>query len=297
MDDQARRQPRKTDHTMVEAFSKRWANHSSFKVGTMDRSGFPTFTINHFNGPVTYTAEGFLERNLDQLNPDFVSLLRGNGQGEPTGAEGTGSINPFVRGLFSGKAIATQMHPRNDETIVSASQPVKPMRAPSTRRKNTVKRQPTLGGIEEKERDEPEDGPSASSGGQPCIAGEFRSALDTLFDTLEETQAWLVFCINPNDTQLPAQLEGRAVKGQVRALGLPEVARRCVNVFEVGMTPREFCDRYHEQISGAGVVEGDNREQVEQARTALGLAENDLVMGQYKVSTGLALRRGLPCMC
>jgi hypothetical protein len=80
MDDQARRTPKKTDHTMVEAFGKRWANHSSFKVGSVDRSGFPTFTINHFNGPVTYSSEGFLERNLDALNPDFVSLLRGSTQ-------------------------------------------------------------------------------------------------------------------------------------------------------------------------------------------------------------------------
>ncbi|KAI0027842.1 glycosyltransferase family 2 protein [Vararia minispora EC-137] len=289
MDDQARRMPRKTDHTMVDAFAKRWANHSSFKVGTMDRSGFPTFTVNHFNGPVTYTSEGFLERNLDQLNPDFVSLLRGQqaqGGVEPTGAEGTGSINPFVRGLFNGKAIATQMHPRNDDTIVSASQPVKPMRAPSTRRKGTIRRTPTLGAIEEKDggtAQGEDDTPAPVANGQACVAGEFRAALDTLFETLEETQTWLVFCIAPNDAQLPAQLEGRAVKGQVRAIGLPEVARRCANVFEVGMTPREFCDRYREQIAAAGVIEGDNREQVEQARTALGLEESDLVMGQYKV--------------
>ena len=40
MDDQARRQPKKTDHTMVEAFAKRWGNHSSFKAGAADRSAF-----------------------------------------------------------------------------------------------------------------------------------------------------------------------------------------------------------------------------------------------------------------
>ena len=39
MDDQAQRTP-KTDHTMVEAFGKRWGNHPSFKVGSVDRSGF-----------------------------------------------------------------------------------------------------------------------------------------------------------------------------------------------------------------------------------------------------------------
>ncbi len=279
MDDQARRMPRKTNHTMVEAFSKRWANHSSFKVGSADRSGFPTFTVNHFAGPVTYSAEGFLERNQDTMSPDFVSLLRGTSTTDAPSQDGTGSINPFVRGLFTSKAVATQVHPRNEETIISAQQPVKPMRAPSTRRKNTIKRMPTLkeGEAEEKEEEE-------APGATPCIAGQFRAALDTLFETLEEAQAWYVFCINPNDSQLPNQLEGRSVKGQVRSLGLAEVSKRCGNMFEVAMTPAEFVDRYREPLTTVGVHEGEPREQVEQTRTALGLEERDVVLGMSMVS-------------
>ncbi|KAF8419839.1 P-loop containing nucleoside triphosphate hydrolase protein [Boletus edulis BED1] len=52
----ARRSHKKTDLTMVEAFGKRWGNHSSFKVGPVDQSGSPTFTVNHFNGPVSYSS-------------------------------------------------------------------------------------------------------------------------------------------------------------------------------------------------------------------------------------------------
>jgi len=52
---------------MVEAFTKRWGNHSPSKVGVTDRSGYPTFTVNHFNGPITSSSEGFLNRNLDSL--------------------------------------------------------------------------------------------------------------------------------------------------------------------------------------------------------------------------------------
>ncbi|KAH0831304.1 glycosyltransferase family 2 protein [Lanmaoa asiatica] len=285
MDDQARRSHKKTDHTMVEAFGKRWGNHSSFKVGAIDRSGYPTFTVNHFNGPVTYSSEGFLDRNLDSLNPDFVSLLRGSNLGAADGAEGVGSINPFVKGLFSGKAIATQAHPKNEDTIVSAQQPVKPMRAPSTRRKGTVKRMPTLredGATEEQDREE-EDALNPSSGQTPCVAGEFRAALDTLFETLSETQCWFVFCVNPNDSQLPNQLEGRSVKGQIRSLGLTEISKRNVNVFEVGLTPDEFCTRYKDPMAKMGVVDGSAEEKVERTRNVLGLQETDMVLGQYKV--------------
>ncbi|KZP20345.1 glycosyltransferase family 2 protein [Athelia psychrophila] len=283
MDDQTRRAPKKTDQTMVEAFGKRWGNHSSFKVGSADRSGFPTFTVSHFNGPVTYASDGFLARNADALNPDFVSLLRGIGSNinDTAGVEGSGSMNPFVKGLFSGKAIATQAHPRNEDTIVSAQQPVKPMRAPSTRRKGTIKRMGTITRkepvIEEEEDDEP------AAGGVPCVAGEFRSALDTLFETLNETQAWLVFCLNPNDSQMPNQIEGRSIKGQVRSAGLPEVAKRSVCVFEVGMEPEEFCDRYRLALNDLGIIEGSFEEQVAQAKTALSAKDEDVVMGAHKV--------------
>ncbi|KAF9442722.1 glycosyltransferase family 2 protein [Macrolepiota fuliginosa MF-IS2] len=294
MDDQARRVPKKTDQTMVEAFQKRWGNHTSFKAGAIDRSGFPSFTINHFNGAVTYSSESFLERNLDAVNPDFVSLLRGVVDGGD--GMGMGSINPFVKGLFSNKAIATQAHPRNEDTIVAAQQVVKPMRMPSTRRKNTVKRggiKDVGGAFADIEEKEDEDGllgagglNSAGAGAvssSPCVAGEFRAALDTLFETMEETQVWYVFCVNPNDAQLPNQLEGRSVKGQVRSSGLSGVARRCGTVFEVGMTPNEFCARYREGLDAAGVSEGDGRERAEQARTAFGLGERDLVVGVHKV--------------
>ncbi|KAJ7234925.1 hypothetical protein C8J57DRAFT_1479809 [Mycena rebaudengoi] len=109
--------PKKTDHSMVEAFAMRWGNHSSFKSnGALDRSGFPGSTISHFNG-VTYSAEGFLA-----LNSDF------------------GIEQPVRAGLFSARAIAVTAHPCNEDTIVAAQQPVKPMCAPSTRRKGTVRR-------------------------------------------------------------------------------------------------------------------------------------------------------------
>ncbi|KIM61323.1 hypothetical protein SCLCIDRAFT_1181769 [Scleroderma citrinum Foug A] len=224
----------------------RWGNHSSFKLGAMDRSGFATFTVNHFNGPVTYSSEGFLECNLDALNPDFVALLRGTSTASTTASppaagaglgmgtdaiEGAGSINPFVKGPFSGKAIATQAHPKSEDTIVAVQQPVKPMRAPSTRRKGTMRHMPVGHGaatatIAKEDWDDKDaaqhsytgaSSTGSSGAGAPCVAGEFCAALDTLFNTLSETQTWYIFCINPNDAHLPNQLEGCAVKVQVRS--------------------------------------------------------------------------------
>ncbi|TEB29002.1 hypothetical protein FA13DRAFT_1866086 [Coprinellus micaceus] len=82
MDDQARRQPKKTDDTMVEAFKTSSVIDTSTSPtagGTTNVGMGASFTISHFNGPVTYLAEHFLARNLDSIDSDFVSLLRGTG--------------------------------------------------------------------------------------------------------------------------------------------------------------------------------------------------------------------------
>ena len=89
--------------------------------------------------------------------------------------------------------------------------------------------------------------------------------------------------INPNDSQLPNQLEGQSVKGQVKAVGMTEMARCCVNVFEVGMTPEEFCDCYRDGLTAGGITEGHEREMVAQARTAYCWRDMDVLLGQHKV--------------
>ncbi|KAI6017630.1 P-loop containing nucleoside triphosphate hydrolase protein [Pisolithus microcarpus] len=225
VDDQACWSHKKTDHMMVEAFAKRLGNHSSFKLGGgLDRLGFPTFTICLFNGPVTYSSEAFLERNLNALNSDFMALLRGMavGTGVADGGEGVGSINPFVQA-------------------------------------------PTI----TEEEHEDEDIAAPQNTGTPCITGEFCTTLDTLFDTLGDTQNWFTFCINLNDSQLLNQLKERSVKGQVRSAGLVEVAEQGVCMFEGSNVQ--------------GGRDGTPAEQIERMRVALGLGETDVVLGQHKV--------------
>ncbi|KIK78104.1 hypothetical protein PAXRUDRAFT_774698, partial [Paxillus rubicundulus Ve08.2h10] len=87
MDDQVCQSHKKMDHTMVEAFGKCWGNHLLFKVGT-----------------IMDCSRGFLEQSPDTLNPNFVFLLphKASSHGSYDG-EGTGSINPLIKGLFLGK--------------------------------------------------------------------------------------------------------------------------------------------------------------------------------------------------
>ena len=115
------------------------------------------------------------------------------------------------------------------------------------------------------------------------MCSEFRAALDTLFETLSDSQSRFVFCMNPNDSQLPNQLEGQSVKGQIRSVDLTEVLKRNINVFEVGLTPDEFCTQYKEPLVKMGIVDGSVKEKAQQTRNILDLQENDMILGQYKV--------------
>lgn len=80
MHDQGPRMPKKKRAHGGRVDGKRRGTHHLFGVGQMHRSGFPTFTINPLMGPAIYSAEDFLERNLEQINPDFGMLLRGSGE-------------------------------------------------------------------------------------------------------------------------------------------------------------------------------------------------------------------------
>ena len=164
---------------------------------------------------------------------------------------------------------------------------MKLMRAPSTRRKQTIKRKPGAGATPAAGDIQEEDSVAAAADdggpamdGIKCVAGEFQSALDTLFNTLDDAHAWYVFCVNPNDSRLPNQLEDRGVKAQVRSLGLSQMTRKQGVVFEAGMSPQEFCDRYRDY----GVAsDGDPVARVSATREALELHELDIVIGQFKV--------------
>lgn len=97
------------------------------------------------------------------------------------------------------------------------------------------------------EEGRPSGAPSTSS--TPCVLGESRAALDTLFHT---TPPWYIFA-----SQVPNKLEGRSVKGEVKSMVLAEIGKRCISMFEVGMAPREFCERYSEGLEGGVISGGD----------------------------------------
>jgi len=75
---------------------------------------------NVYRQPLQWPGHIFIGRFPRAQFRRSQSQLRLTIEGAADGSEGSGTINPFVKGLFSAKAIATQAHPRNEDTIVAA---------------------------------------------------------------------------------------------------------------------------------------------------------------------------------
>ena len=66
--------PRATDITLVRKFYDNCAAHPRFYAGNAEQ-GRNQFVVRHFAGPVTYSSEGFLEKNHDVVRRDMAQLL------------------------------------------------------------------------------------------------------------------------------------------------------------------------------------------------------------------------------
>ncbi|KAF7324023.1 Glycosyltransferase family 2 protein [Mycena kentingensis (nom. inval.)] len=225
---------------------KCWGNHSSFKSGGgLDRGASQPSPSSTTTAPSTYSAEIFLERSIENMNGEFVTLPRG-------------TVNPFIRNLFSPKTIthkSTRGTRRRSRRRCRASSRCVPRRR---RRKGTVRR---TAATSPGAADIPEEEEAPQNRRHVGRRGRFPRVADLVFATLEETQAWHVFCINPNDSQLPKQLGGRSVKGQIRSARLD-------------------ADRVAEQdfLGRSGCL------LMSFARTAFGLGNKDVVLGMHKIS-------------
>ncbi|RHZ77100.1 hypothetical protein Glove_186g151 [Diversispora epigaea] len=260
MNDQANKTSRKTDQTMLDAFNKKFSEHESFKATGKSLNSLPIFGIQHFHGQITYDSTGFLEKNIDNLSADFVSIFRSSG------GEILPSYNNFITGLFTESAVATESHPRNDDTIVAAQQSAKPTRAPSMRRKKGQ--------------------PSADSKVKPtvtCFSAQVASALDELCETLGETQAWYIFCIRPNNALLPNRFDLGVVSSQVRTFGLHEIAQKLQLEYTTSYTHQEFTERYAPILDTGLEQYKDLKAKCEAASETIGLTSSDMAVGKTKV--------------
>ncbi|KAI9305874.1 chitin synthase-domain-containing protein [Cunninghamella echinulata] len=218
-----------TDNNFLDSMIKYNGQHQSFSLKKSSTSA-RHFAIEHYTGSVTYDPQGFLQSNGNQISVDFVSLFRGS-------ADIPASWNGFLVELFSEDNLATVTHPRNTQAIVTAQQSTKPSRQPSLRKSKRNKDQPKSTTADDKNT-------ASTAVPTTSVLNQLSSALDDLFNSIEEATLWSIFCINPNHQQHPTQFDTKLVQQQLNHLSIPQISQRMRQHYIQHFTHAEFLERY-----------------------------------------------------
>ena len=263
MDDQTQRRPRKTAQTMLDAMQRRWVNHGALRVAE------GTFTVAHFHGGVEYDVHEWLEQNDASYAIEHVSLLRGAAVPHD-GTSGFGSNSAFVRALF--------------RTLPGTTPLARSVRRASPR----LERAGTLRATAPKPEGDDTYADADAEPAGPCVLGELRTTLTTLFDVVDEAKAWFVLCVRPNASRLANQCEPRMVRRQLHALGAAQLRATHTSDYCVTLTYVEFCDRYGtlpglDTLALLGAPRAEAKMRVSEACAYMNWTDTHVAMGMHKV--------------
>ncbi|KAF9093636.1 hypothetical protein BGX23_003081 [Mortierella sp. AD031] len=215
-------------------------------IFSINRTSSNYFAIQHFTGKVEYSVDDFLEKNLDQISPDFLVLLRN-------------SANRFIIDLFSAEsagAISVERHPKFEKTIVKAQLQTRPKRQPSRHGRSLIARR-SLNATKTSEiqqqqqasqgalsvmmqaRQLEEDAMTVST-----VLSQVFTTFHDLAQTMDETTLWHMVCLKPNDAESSFSVDTKKMRNQVNAFMLPEIAHRKRTEYTASYLFSEFLSRY-----------------------------------------------------
>ncbi|GAA5979187.1 hypothetical protein JCM10908_002832 [Rhodotorula pacifica] len=224
--------PDQADTDLVAGMRDHFAAHSSFVANPSGPGARTSFAISHWGGQtVAYDAYRFVETDCDALDPEQVALLRS-------------SSDPFVNKLVSGPALAAEVHPIDDATLVAAQVSSMPLRRPSPVQATTAF---TRAEGEAEDYTAPLLDPLAIY----PVSTQINATTAQFFGSiLARTQQWNVIALLPNATATPRQVDARLLKAQVAAFQLPQlVARRDTADWAFDAPYEDFVERHQLGIS------------------------------------------------
>lgn len=240
IDDYSRRE--KDDNALMESFKKRYDKNPSLDAVSSHRS----FTVRHFCGEVEYMVDGgLLTSNSEVISGDIINLFTSS------------SSSDFLQAVFSSSAVVDSKF-GSEGTVVRAHLSSKPLRAPSTVRRNGTHTNP------EKPKKK-----KLSSKSNAC--GQFVTAIDNLLDSFEGANPYFVLCLKPNDRKQAKNIDARCLRQQIKAFGIPEIAQRVKKTDSSIFLPFNEFIRYNNADGasddpGIGVSERDHAIRLIQTR-------------------------------
>ncbi|KAM0752541.1 glycosyltransferase family 2 protein [Meredithblackwellia eburnea MCA 4105] len=193
------------DAQLLSGMREHFTAHPAFVANAPGPGVQTAFSIAHFAGTVTYDVRGMIEKNLDALDAEFVALFRGSEDG-------------FISKLFSGPSLAAEVHPLDENTIVSAQVSSQPLRRPSP-----IK--PCSGAAPLAEGVDPTE-PLLDPLEIHPVSTQLNASLSLLLNLLDRTRVWSLIALRPNDARCPRTVDARRLRQQVSAYLIPELVAR-----------------------------------------------------------------------
>ncbi|ETP34617.1 hypothetical protein F442_17095 [Phytophthora nicotianae P10297] len=162
------------------------------------------FLLHHYAGPVTYDAEGFVEKNKDSLQTDLLELLGTSSNGLMSMVFGDDNNTAFMTDADLAVRAATMME---------------------SGRRSTVSRK-------------------TSTFMQETVSYKFKAQLSLLMSDISSTEVHYVRCIKPNSQKSPNIYEIDAVVNQLRCAGVVEAIRITRAAFPNKMAHEKFLRRF-----------------------------------------------------
>ncbi|KAL3836166.1 hypothetical protein ACJMK2_021608 [Sinanodonta woodiana] len=221
-----------TDESFVNLLN---TNFGSSEFYTKTKSRQPEFTIKHFAGQVLYTADGFIEKNRDQLNKELKDCLKQ-------------SSDDFISDLFSvrkgptGTISATTYNyrqsrrPTEGGKILPNSNEKRKQIADLRRTMKAINQQ--KGSIRQRKQK------NALPKEHTTVVSYFKASLVQLLEKMERAEQLFVRCLKPNVYLRQEDFKDHVVSDQLRYNGVSEIAK----IRKTGFTHRkkytDFIKRY-----------------------------------------------------
>lgn len=289
LDDQTRKN--RSDHQLLEALRRRFEGKTkaisvSSGMSKVPGANFATynaaasFTVRHFAGDVDYPIGGLIEENGEIISGDLMNLV-------------SSTKSNFVSQLFGQEALNTVVHPQEKTTIMQAQVSSKPMRKPSVMRKGrTPKLSMRFGDEKNENSDELSDTGTQVTSNATKAAKETKEGAASQFLTsllnvrksiaANNTNAYFVFCLKPNDRRIANQFDSKCVRLQIQVLGIAEISQRLRQAdFSIFLPFGEFVNLAESEQ----ILVGTEREKVEMVVEAKRWPANEATIG----STGIFL--------
>ncbi|ORY88598.1 chitin synthase-domain-containing protein [Leucosporidium creatinivorum] len=213
------------DEELLHGMKDHFGAHTAFIPAPGGPGARSAFGISHFGGSVTYDGNGFIEQDLDALDPEFVALLRASDDG-------------FIAKLFSGPSLAAEVHPLDDNIIVAAQVSSQPLRRPSP-----IKPASSFAPTESESQSDPTV-PLLDPLEIHPVSSQLNATTSQLLNLIDRTHVWNVLSLRPNDTLNPGQLDTKRLRAQVSQFLLPELVARKKIDFVQDLDYETFSDRH-----------------------------------------------------